>query len=135
MACFRCGVRQTDPVRGASPWKRGVRADRQVLVCPACQAAYDWAGDLDRCAACDSVALFRRLGEVECRACGHVRSAGRRLESSESPGSPEASGPPDAAEISNVRVTFHVREAAEAPGLSEEVAQALDRVFKKRPLT
>ena len=77
MPCFRCGARQTDPVRGASPWRRGVRADRQVLVCPGCQAGRDWADDLDRCAACGSAALVCRLGEVECRDCGHTRPAVR----------------------------------------------------------
>ena len=30
MPCYRCGARQVDPDRGESPWKRGVRADRQV---------------------------------------------------------------------------------------------------------
>jgi hypothetical protein len=104
MPCFTCGARQTDPVRGASPWKRGVRADRQVLICPRCQHASDWAAELDRCAACDSTVLVCRLGEVECRTCGHVRSADRSTED-----------PPP----------------TEAPGLSAEVAQALDRVLKK----
>jgi hypothetical protein len=73
MPCYRCGTRQVDPDRGESPWKRGVRGDRQVLVCPGCQAAFDWAADLDRCAVCSSVRLVRRLGEVECRDCGAVR--------------------------------------------------------------
>jgi len=59
MPCFRCGARQTDPVRGASPWKRGVRADRQVLICPRCQAEHDWTAELD------------------CRDCGHTREAVR----------------------------------------------------------
>ncbi len=57
MPCFRCGARQTDPVRGASPWKRGVRADHQVLICPGCRAAADWADALDHCAVCGSAAL------------------------------------------------------------------------------
>ena len=72
MPCYRCGTRQVDPDRGESPWRRGVRGDRQVLVCPGCQAAFDWASDLDRCAVCASVHLVRRLGEVECRDCGSV---------------------------------------------------------------
>jgi len=72
MPCYRCGTRQVDPDRGESPWKRGVRADRQVLVCPGCQSSLDWMADLDRCPVCASVRLVRRLGEVECRACGGV---------------------------------------------------------------
>ena len=73
MPCYRCGARQVDPDRGESPWKRGVRADRQVLICPACQSSVDWAGELDRCPVCSSMHLVRRLGEVECRDCGDVR--------------------------------------------------------------
>jgi hypothetical protein len=103
MPCFKCGARQTDPARGASPWRRGVRRDHQVLVCPSCQAAHDWAADLDHCAACGSPALICRLGEVECRDCGHVRDAER-----------------DSDEL----------VASASPGLSEDVAQALDRVLK-----
>ena len=72
MPCYRCGTRQVDPDRGESPWRRGVREDRQVLICPDCQAAVDWANDLDRCQVCGSVHLVRRLGEVECRDCGAV---------------------------------------------------------------
>jgi hypothetical protein len=72
MPCYRCGTRQVDPDRGESPWRRGVRADRQVLICPACQASTDWAADLDRCPVCGSVHLVRRLGEAECRDCGSV---------------------------------------------------------------
>jgi predicted amidophosphoribosyltransferase len=72
MPCYRCGTRQVDPDRGESPWRRGVREDRQVLICPDCQAAVDWANDLDRCQVCGSVHLVRRLGEVECRDCSAV---------------------------------------------------------------
>jgi hypothetical protein len=72
MPCYRCGTRQVDPDRGESPWRRGVRRDRQVLICPGCQAAFDWSSDLDKCAVCASVHLVRRLGEVECRDCGSV---------------------------------------------------------------
>jgi hypothetical protein len=112
MPCYRCGARQTDPVRGVSPWKRGVRGDRLVLVCPDCQAVGDWTADLDRCADCGSTVLVCRLGEVECRDCGHVREAG---------GSGE-DGPA-------------VPAAPAAPGLSEEVAEALARVLGKRPIS
>ena len=73
MPCYRCGARQVDPDRGESPWKRGVRADRQVLICPACQSSVDWAAELDQCPVCSSMHLVRRLGEVECRDCGDVR--------------------------------------------------------------
>ena len=104
MPCFRCGARQTDPARGASPWKRGVLRDHQVLVCPDCQAVHDWAADLDHCAACGSPALICRLGEVECRNCGHVRDAERE--------------------------TDDLATAPASPGLSEDVAQALDRILK-----
>jgi hypothetical protein len=103
MPCFRCGTRQSDPVRGASRWRRGVRADRQVLVCPGCQSTVDWAADLDRCVGCGSIALICRLGEVECRDCGEARSAERLVEEPE----------------------------ALVPDLSEEVAAALDRVLKR----
>ncbi|GAA0378202.1 hypothetical protein Acor_44250 [Acrocarpospora corrugata] len=84
MPCYRCGARQTDPVRGASPWKRGVRHEAQVLVCPDCQRAPDL--DLDACATCTSTTLICRLGEVECRACGLVR-----LAQASSPGTPDLS--------------------------------------------
>jgi hypothetical protein len=105
MPCYRCGARQVDPDRGASPWKRGVRGDHQVLICPSCQAGRDWASDLDRCPACAGVRLVRRLGEVECKDCGQVREP--------APGAGPAPG----------------EENTSAPGLAEEVAQALDRVL------
>lgn len=73
MPCYRCGARQTDPVRGASPWQRGVRNESQVLICPDCQRLHDL--DLDACATCGSTSLICRLGEVECRSCGAVRMA------------------------------------------------------------
>jgi hypothetical protein len=72
MACYRCGSRQVDPVRGHSPWRRGVRGDQQVLICPTCQGMHDWKADLDQCSRCGSVRLVRRLGEAECRDCGFV---------------------------------------------------------------
>jgi hypothetical protein len=106
MPCFRCGARQTDPVRGASPWRRGVRADRQVLICPGCQSTGDWADDLDSCAECGSTALVCRLGEVECRDCGHTRDA--------VPADLVPSGDGD---------------------LSREVAAALNRVLRRGPAT
>lgn len=100
MPCYRCGARQTDPVRGASPWKRGVRAETQVLICPDCQREHDL--DLDACASCRSTALICRLGEVECRTCGAVRLA---------------------------QVPMELVTSGAPPGLSAEVEAALNRVL------
>ena len=72
MPCYRCGVRQTDPSRGQSPWKRGVRRYSQILICPGCQDTADWMAEMDRCSQCSSVHLVKRLGEVECRDCGAI---------------------------------------------------------------
>ncbi|GII87127.1 hypothetical protein Ssi03_51170 [Sphaerisporangium siamense] len=106
MPCYRCGVRQTDPERGASPWRRGVHREAQVLICPACQREHDL--ELEHCGSCRSTRLICRLGEVECRACGWVR--------------PARSGEPVAPLVK-----------AGAPGLSEEVEAALSRVLGRRP--
>jgi hypothetical protein len=108
MPCHRCGARQADPVRGSSPWKRGVRDERQVLVCPYCQSAHDWTADLDQCVKCGSTALVCRLGDIECRGCGHTRPARRETDTD-----------------------YPV--AARAPGLSEEVAAALTRILNPGP--
>jgi len=113
MPCYRCGTRQVDPDRGESPWRRGVREDRQVLICPGCQAAIDWTNELDRCQVCGSVHLVRRLGEVECRDCGAV-------------------GRPAAAGLDDIGV---VSEAAVAE-LADEVERALAKVLgrsRQRP--
>ncbi|GGP85242.1 hypothetical protein [Streptosporangium pseudovulgare] len=107
MPCFSCGARQTDPVRGVSPWKRGVRRETQVLICPDCQRAHDL--DLDTCATCGSVALICRLGEVECRSCGAVRLARA--------GRPAPAG------------NTAVPGGSGAPGLADEVQAALERVL------
>ncbi|GAA3009987.1 hypothetical protein [Streptosporangium longisporum] len=101
MPCFSCGARQTDPVRGASPWTRGVRDETQVLVCPDCRRTHDV--DLDTCSSCGSAALICRLGEVECRSCGAVRLA-------RGGGRPVVSC---------------------APGLADEVEAALARVLRR----
>ncbi len=106
MPCYRCGTRQVDPARGHSPWRRGVKGDAQVLVCPGCQASADWTADLDKCRQCGSVHLVRRLGEVECRDCGMTVA----------PDSPLAAEPARPS-------------AGRAPGLSEEVALVLERVL------
>ena len=110
MPCYQCGVRQTDPVRGGSPWKRAVCRDALVLICPECQTSGDWARGLDRCGNCASTTLICRLGEVECRECGSSRPA--------------------------VRDSEPLAGSAEVPGLAEEVEAALDRVLKgsRRPV-
>jgi hypothetical protein len=111
MPCYRCGVRQSDPGRGESPWKRGVRRNSQVLICPGCQASADWTAELDRCPRCSSVHLVRRLGEVECRDCG-----------TEVP-------PPGEAAVTAGPVA--VTDTTRNPDLSEEVARALERVLRQ----
>jgi hypothetical protein len=75
MPCYRCGVRQTDPEHGPSPWKRGVVGEHQVLVCPACQSRHEWAAEFQSCARCGSLHLIRRLDQVECLDCRLVRDA------------------------------------------------------------
>ena len=111
MPCYRCGVRQTDPERGKSPWRRGVLRDELVLVCPACQESGDWAADLESCPRCASVHLIRRLGQVECLDCGLVREPEVALVPAARPSSAStAAGRPDAA-------------------LAEEVGRALDRLL------
>jgi hypothetical protein len=118
MPCYRCGARQVDPVRGHSPWRRAVRRDQQVLVCPGCQAATDWAADMDKCPRCGGVHLVRRLGEVECRDCGTVV-----------PPAAEAAAPAlGAARLSRARPP-EPAPGGQAPGLSEEVTLALERVL------
>jgi len=141
MPCYRCGTRQVDPDRGSSPWLRGVRADRQVLICPGCQLDGAWVTDLDRCALCASVHLVRRLGEVECRDCGAV---GAEAVGSGSGGSGSV-GPPGSGGSGSVDGEVGVGEisvggtggagvadfADAAPaGLAEEVEQALARVLR-----
>jgi hypothetical protein len=88
-----------------------------VLVCPGCQTAHDWADDLDRCAACCSAALVCRLGEVECRDCGHTREAVR-------------DDPRPAADLVPSSAGTRPRDDR---GLSEEVAAALSRVLRRGP--
>lgn len=119
MPCYRCGTRQVDPDRGSSPWLRGVRADRQVLICPGCQADGSWVTDLDRCAVCASIHLVRRLGEVECRDCGAVGSQATGSSARDS----------TIGEISAGAVPPGLAEETPA-GLAEEVEQALARVLR-----
>jgi len=130
MPCYRCGARQVDPDRGESPWKRGVRAERQVLICPACQSSFDWTGELDQCPVCASVHLVRRLGEVECWDCGYVREPGV-------PGAASARGPAAVGRVSSGALGAGDAgpgaeagpDIGETPGLAEEVELALARVL------
>jgi hypothetical protein len=126
MPCYRCGARQVDPDRGESPWKRGVRADHQVLICPACQSTVDWTAELDQCPVCSSVHLVRRLGEVECRDCGDVREPGPAA-AGVSPISGAA--PRGAAASSAGSRAGDDADFGENPGLAEEVELALARVL------
>ena len=140
MPCYRCGTRQIDPERGSSPWRRGVRTDHQVLICPDCQTGADWVADLDRCRECTSVHLVRRLGEVECRDCGAV------AESGVSPASATAFGGVEQREARfGIRLGAHLAApdaggmapgqnaprglAPVPPSLADEVEEALRRVF------
>ncbi len=112
MPCYRCGTRQVDPDRGSSPWLRGVRADRQVLICPTCQSAGQWDADLDRCKVCASIRLVRRLGEAECRDCGNVGD------------------PATASSATEIAAT--AGEGMSSPGLAEEVEQAIAKVLRPK---
>jgi hypothetical protein len=123
VGCHVCGTRQTDPARGASPWQRGVVAGVQVLGCPACQRSGTWASALDRCAACSSAALVRRLGDTVCRDCGHVGD-----------GVAAAAAPPPVTAPATTPVTTpppagDAAPARDAGRLADEVAAALDRFF------
>ena len=134
MPCYRCGTRQVDPDRGQSPWKRGVRADRQVLICPGCQESSDWMADLDRCAVCDGVRLVRRLGEIECKDCGHVREPaalpadGRGAGLGGGPGG-ESVGGPGGGPGGGSAGDGGAGPGGEIPGLAEDVERALARVL------
>jgi hypothetical protein len=129
MPCYRCGARQVDPDRGESPWKRGVRADRQVLVCPTCQSSADWLAELDRCAVCLSVQLVRRLGEVECRDCGYVGEPSPPASAGPVPGVAPAAAPGTPGAASVGASGGSEPDFGETPGLAEEVELALARVL------
>jgi hypothetical protein len=92
-----------DPEAGKpSPWKRGVLAEHQVLICPDCLASA--VPELDRCDRCGGAHLIRRLDQVECLDCRYVRDAVRE--------------PPPS-----------MTAAAPAATLADEVARALERVL------
>ncbi len=131
MPCYRCGTRQVDPGRGESPWKRGVRGDQQVLVCPGCQAVLGGAADLDHCPACGSTRLVRRLGEVECRECGFVPAPAESADPAVPvPGRAVPAGAAPGAAPAGAALAG-AAPAGAAPGLAEEVAQALERVLRR----
>jgi len=72
--CELCGRLTYDPDKRQRPWVRAASRGRQVLICPHCQAERpDWAASLDRCQQCGAIRLSVMLGEVVCRACGHVQ--------------------------------------------------------------
>jgi hypothetical protein len=74
--CALCGRATFDPGKRDRPWVRAVSGGVQVLICPSCQQDRpDWAEALDRCRRCGATRLSAMLGEVVCRACGHVQSA------------------------------------------------------------
>ena len=104
MPCYRCHQRQADPIKGPSPWKRGVVDGEQVLVCPDCQRGRDWQAELDHCDECGSAQLVRVLGDTRCKACGHIT----------------ADGAPD-------------RAAPRDEGLAADVSDALARRFGSYP--
>jgi hypothetical protein len=139
MPCYRCGVRQTDPSRGQSPWKRGVRRDSQVLICPHCQASDDWMADLARCPRCGSVHLVRRLGEVECRDCGTIvppsagpdEAPGGEILPGEAVGGSALEGSALGGEALGDEVALTEVAGGPSPDLSEEVARALERVLSR----
>jgi len=85
-----------------------VLGERQVLVCPACQAGGDWTAALDHCPRCASAHLIRRLGRVECLDCGDVRESGVAA-----------------------RPRLDVPGAPADPVLADEVSRALDRVLRR----
>ena len=127
MPCYRCGVRQTDPERGKSPWRRGVLRDELVLVCPSCQESGDWTAELESCSRCASVHLIRRLGQVECLDCGLVREpvlADAALADAAlvPAGNPVPPAP---------RVPAGSGDRPDA-ALAEEVGRALDRLLGRR---
>jgi hypothetical protein len=138
MPCHRCGARQTDPVRGASPWRRGVRAGELVLVCPDCQRGRDWTADLAHCAACGSARLVRALGTTQCKDCGAedqvVAETGDGDDGTD--GADGADGTDDAGGGHGGHGTDGTGGTAQSRSgvttLSEDVHAALERHFRQR---
>jgi hypothetical protein len=137
--CYRCGMRQTDPERGKSPWRRGVVHDQLVLICPACQESADWTAELERCAKCRSAHLIRRLGQVECLDCGLVREPEALLNPGLNPelnpgldpglvpvGGPDAAG---RASAGGSAAAGGSASGAADNALADEVSRALDRLL------
>ncbi len=85
--------------------------------------------DLDQCARCSSVHMVRRLGEVECRDCGAVvPPAGG---SGEDMGGAAAAREGTAGETAVTPAPLTLTDTSRHPGLSEEVARALERVLRQ----
>ena len=128
--CYRCGVRQTDPERGKSPWRRGVVHDQLVLICPACQESADWTAELERCTKCRSAHLIRRLGQVECLDCGLVREPEALLNPGLNPGpNPGALVPVGAPAAAGREPAGSRPPGAADTALADEVSRALDRIL------
>jgi hypothetical protein len=83
-------------------------------VCPDCQRTSDWTADLDRCPACGSTALVRRLGRTVCRDCGGSPDDGL-----------DADLPAAGADVAG--------KAGPSTDLAAEVAAAIDRVLGRTP--
>ena len=134
MPCYRCGVRQTDPERGKSPWRRGVVHDQLVLICPACQESADWTAELERCTKCRSAHLIRRLGQVECLDCGLVREPEAVLDPGPNPGPNPGLNPGPLVPVGGPDAAGRVPAGSRPPGaadaaLADEVSRALDRLL------
>ena len=135
MPCYRCGMRQTDPERGKSPWRRGVVHDQLVLICPACQESADWTAELERCAKCRSAHLIRRLGQVECLDCGLVREPVALLNSGLNPGLNPGLVPVGGPDVTGRAPAGGSAAAGGRPSgaadsaLADEVSRALDRLL------
>ncbi|WP_131767173.1 hypothetical protein [Candidatus Protofrankia californiensis] len=109
MPCFRCHTRQTDPARGASPWRRAVVSGEQVLFCPQCQQTVGWSEVLDRCGGCGSTHLAKALGSISCRDCGReispappgldLPALGPALSPGNAPAQPVSASPELSAEV------------------------------------
>lgn len=135
MPCYRCGMRQTDPERGKSPWRRGVVHDQLVLICPACQESADWTAELERCAKCRSAHLIRRLGQVECLDCGLVREPEALLNPGLNPGPDPGLVPVGSPDVPGRAPAGGSAAAGSRPSgaadsaLADEVSRALDRLL------